>query len=479
MNRFAAKTLTFLVAVSLLGTSIVPLFERNVAHAQAGAAFETNPAVVGGITSIAASEALGSAAEVEQSIVTKIFNAIAWRVAKAAIHSMTRSIVNWINTGFEGSPAFVTDLNLELRNLGDAVARDFFTNLTANGGFDSPFLDRIVTGVGAAYYLNSSEERLQKRLKYTLNQYARDDRAFLDGDFEQGGFDAWFSVWLHQANNPIGAHYIAGTELANRIENEQFARLQDLMYGNGFRSWNGDCLLYDTTETSLGQEERCVKYDSVTPGSVIEEQLGITISSPLRQLELADSINEIVDALYAQMVTQIIGATGLVKISNPSSGGGRSALDRATDPNRGDNSGISQGFSYEVQARRKEVATFTTNWQRIRTKAQEASAAIASGSCGANGENKDFVASMLADATTEFNRGTEALAALDKIIQQLAAAGGATTGALDTSASEYSLLTSSGKIPTASDVARSRSESSNAKESLYTQLSEIIRQCGT
>src|SRR5262245_61869411 len=46
-------------------------------------------------------------------------------LARTILQSLMRSVINWANNGFEGSPAFVTDLKNNLRNLGDYVAGAF------------------------------------------------------------------------------------------------------------------------------------------------------------------------------------------------------------------------------------------------------------------------------------------------------------------------------------------------------------------
>ena len=486
MKTLAAKTLVLLVAFSLVGGTFLPLANITPrAHAQgANAAYEVNPAVVGGITAIAASAATSATAEVEQSLFSKILNGIAWRVAKAAIQAATRSLVVWINSGFEGSPAFVTNLNRELRNLGDAVARDFFTELSARGGFDSPFMNRVVTGVGAAYYLYSSEERLEKRLRYTLREYVRDDRAFLGGDFEAGGFNGWFSAWLHQANNPIGAHYVAGTELAAGIEAKQFARLQDLLYGNGFRSWNGDCIQYD--RESLSEEEQCVKYETKTPGSVIESQLENVLGSPIDQLELADSINEVVDALYSQLVTQVIMGSGLIGSTRPSSGGGRSTIDNATNPYRvtGDGqSGVGQAFLTTLETAQRDAGTYHSSWVRIRDAANEAKTAIdASGiRCNPTAQERSLVETALAEGNTAVERGLNAVTKISEILERVRTAinGGGNNTVLDTSSQEYLRLVSANGVPSTDEAKKAKFEASADSSSTYARLISIARACET
>src|SRR5690606_32479796 len=78
-----------------------------------------------------------------------VLDTLAWQAANLAIESMTKSLVNWINSGFQGSPAFVTDLNNNLRGVGDAVANQFFNELAmAYGDIQlSPFQDKVLDAV--------------------------------------------------------------------------------------------------------------------------------------------------------------------------------------------------------------------------------------------------------------------------------------------------------------------------------------------
>ena len=91
-----------LATAAIMGSFLVSYSTAPRAHAQFG-----GPVVV-----------IGDLPSIQKQVV----DAIAWTVAKTAVQSLTQSIVNWINSGFEGSPAFVTDLENNLGNLSDAVA---------------------------------------------------------------------------------------------------------------------------------------------------------------------------------------------------------------------------------------------------------------------------------------------------------------------------------------------------------------------
>ena len=61
---------------------------------------------------------------IERAAVTALQHA-ALIAARTAIQSVTRSTVNWIRSGFHGSPGFETNLGVNLQRLEDGVAMDF------------------------------------------------------------------------------------------------------------------------------------------------------------------------------------------------------------------------------------------------------------------------------------------------------------------------------------------------------------------
>ncbi|HEX8591210.1 MAG TPA: hypothetical protein VF696_00445, partial [Candidatus Paceibacterota bacterium] len=302
---------------------------------------ETNPALLAGIATMAGASTVSAANETTQTLIMQVLNGLAWTVAKTAIQSLTQSMVNWINSGFQGSPAFVTDLKENLGNLADAVAEDFITTLDTvvydNTGFSvrSPFQDQIAAALREEFYRTSSSYGFDARNPYTLGSNCANPTGHSSGDFSCG-YDGWFSMSQNPANNPIGRYMIARNELHRRIDSEAQRRISELTWGRGFLSWRGNCGPNSKQAAQgtvpLSQNDTSTKCRIRTPGAIIEESLGITVNSPLRQLEIADSINEIVGALAGQLVTQVLGGAGLSGVSQPASGGGRSFLDRASDP---------------------------------------------------------------------------------------------------------------------------------------------------
>ena len=204
-------------------------------------------------------------------------------IARIAIQGITDSVVRWINSGFQGSPAFVTDPGQFFTGIADEVAGTFIAG-TELGFLCEPFqLD-----IRAALNFNYSQ---RYRSSCTLTDVIRNVENFTDftkGNFSAGGWDGWISMTQNPNNNPYGAYVKAEEELAIRLRTAQGQELQLLQWGNGFLSWKDE----------NGKIQ--------TPGSVIESQLSNVLGSGIDQLELADEFNEIVGALMGQLVQKVL-----------------------------------------------------------------------------------------------------------------------------------------------------------------------------
>jgi hypothetical protein len=324
-------------------------------------------------------------------------DSIGWMIAKTAIASMQRSLVNWINSGFQGSPAFATDLRQNLVGVGDAVVGYVVGQIAGDvaGGLivNSPYQDQIATAIRTGYYLSTGGS-FYVRNPFTLNQYSQDPRRFLTGDFSQGGFDAWYEAVTNCQNNPYCAYQLAVNEVDRELALAGGQRLTELNWGNGFLSFRGDCLetadhatgayasahgsggsgevsndviaLVAAQNVSLADKEGCLNHSIKTPGAVIESQLNQALPKGMEGLVTADEIDEVIGALLQQLVNKVIGSTGLLSLSAPQSGGGRSYIDQAASqplrppPAEPDADTAAQ------------LAVFEVSWQSIGTAAQQA-----------------------------------------------------------------------------------------------------------
>lgn len=270
------------------------------------------------------------------SLNTKEFtlDGLALMVARIAIDVMTESIVNWINSGFDGNPTFVDNLGGYLTDVADASAGAFIQELGL-GFICSPFQLDVQIAVTLDYYAPYRD-----RARCTLTDVTDNIEGFLGGNFKDGGWRAWYALTANPNNNPYGAYIAAQRELAIRVRNAQGEQLNLLNFGNGFISIQEcDGVGADSSSTDLansgplggfgtaaqaqqaggvavGTQARTCRI--TTPGAVIERELGNVLGTNIRQLELADEINEVVGALVGQLLTQVLGPNGLTGVSRSS-----------------------------------------------------------------------------------------------------------------------------------------------------------------
>ncbi len=249
-------------------------------------------------------------------------------------------------------------------------------------------------------------------------------------------------------NDPYCAEFVAQEELINSLDSDIQERLSELSYGRGFMSWK-NCPDYeqedgvDTTigGASLSDEDQMVGCTISTPGSVIESQLEHQLGSGVRQLEIADSINEIVGALAAQIVKQALGGSGLLGASQPSEGGGRSFLDRVADESSAQTAGaLSEGFRDSVERERAWARTLQT------------AATAANEKCQVPGSDTEKAAEVAATLTRMTTVGTELDDIRTRIDQARTLSGARQSAFVSTISNDYSRILSSGRIPTAQDV---------------------------
>lgn len=541
-HNYFKKVGTRFIAVSLVLAITLPIaLTPRSAHAVLPTA-ESGPALIKHIVTSVSSVAtqasthvsagantISATKDTKDTIEDYIIRPLALALGRAAIKSITQSTVNWINGGFEGSPAFATDLKTNLRRLSDGVAQNFLLELANSAKIKSPFVDSLVTNVGAAYYLYSGRDALAAQLQDTLGQSSRDATAFRAGNFNEGGWGAFISQVTNDANNPIGARMLASQALAGRLSAAANQRTQELAWGSGFLSWKGDCIKSNAntsagahsggstttggatgtsghtgspgtggtgapntgggstaggTDTSgsahsLSDAEGCLDHETVTPGSFIENKLNIASDSPLRQLELAQSIDAIVGALAQQLISKALGGSGGLRgASSPKSGGGAPATTHTGTGNGTDDGGTGlitakDGFETTIQTSITQVTAWKADSQTILTVAESARTACVNNPT----QLADPINPAITSSTAAITKATELLASLSDLLEQLQ---DSSSGSDDLANSSYLLVISAYQalgIPSAVEMSRvaddAKDSGTSPSPSLYKSLSTL------
>ncbi len=315
-----------------------------------------------------------------------VLDGLVTTLLKQIVHQITGSIVNWINSGFEGSPAFIQNPGSFFLDVADQITGDF---LAKNGGplvnLCSPFSIDIRLALAFKY-----RPRIQQRYTCTIGKIIENSKnaiagasinGFTAGDFRQGGWPAFVSLTTEPQNNPFGAYLVAESELSIRVANAQIGKKEEISAGRGFLSWRDPkCTAENKKKKAANEAKVSNKIDQnpsagaewsdhteggyngaitdhqmniedcpiQTPGSVIAGTLDKQLGVPADALNLADEINEIVDALFAQLVTQVLQA-GLGGVSGNGAGDSSSYISQIQAEANTKNAGGTIGESQNTQ----------------------------------------------------------------------------------------------------------------------------------
>lgn len=298
MKRF----LTSLTIVCLLATAVP---QPRAAEAQFGGDIVFDPANVIQNTTTAAQSAIQAALTDALVIKEYTLDGIAYGVARVFIQSMVRSIINWINSGFAGSPAFVTDLERYLQGVADQIVSD--TLLGSDLAFlCDPFELDVRIALATSY--NQRRDALGDipPAQCTLDDVSNNVEGFLSGSFSDGGWPAWFELTQSESNDPNRAYFRTQYQLAKEIKDEQGEETKYLEFGDGFLSFR----VCEQTASQGGGRENCT---ITTPGRLISDQLNSALGAGRDMLITADEIDEIIGALLAQLAQQALtGSFGLL-----------------------------------------------------------------------------------------------------------------------------------------------------------------------
>jgi hypothetical protein len=283
-------------------------------------------------------------------------NGVANAAAKSVLQSFTTKTINWAKTGFDGNPFYVRDIDSYMKSIRDEKVSSFLQDVPNADPVFGIALRSIITEQVTGF--------TDGRLTQIMNTpEAREYEAF-QNDFTQGGWNAF----LNPRNNAVGAYFNAVDRLSSIVDTAKQNVRDELVQGNGFLSMkkcaeyatnrvapNGttdkaSCIAeYNTdkaseaatcatratqilkdgcmqsvntkyegllancdtafTDTSgfesTGNSNRCLRYETVTPGALISNQVSAVLNSPINQSIAADSINEVVGGFFDSMLNNL------------------------------------------------------------------------------------------------------------------------------------------------------------------------------
>lgn len=239
-------------------------------------------------------------------------DSVGYCIINAVLEYITQATVDWINSGFDGNPAFVEDPEKFFGDIAENETANFLQQIVGQAtGIDicQPFRLQIVTGLsGGSGGRNSYPQQARcgfDDMKAAIGDSGVDFdyQAYTSGSADySGSLNAWREVTQNDQNNFYGAYFLAQAELEKRLSVQQNNATLDLTMGKGFLSFKS--CTEDSTTTDPDGNTVPVKGTCrvTTPGGVIEDQVNRSLGAGRDRLLLADKFDQIITALVNQLI---------------------------------------------------------------------------------------------------------------------------------------------------------------------------------
>lgn len=237
-------------------------------------------------------------------------NAIGYCVINAVLEYITQATIDWINSGFDGNPAFVEDPAKFFGDIAEAESANFLQQVVEGAtGIDicQPFRLQIVTGLaggGGSRFANQARCTFDDmKAALGVSGVDFDYNAYTSGNSPyNGSLNAWWNVTQYDQNNSYGAYALAQQELQRRLSIQQNSATLDLTMGRGFlsvKSCTKDSTTTDADGNTVPVKGTC---RTTTPGGVIEDQANRALGAGRERLVMADKFDQIITALVNQLI---------------------------------------------------------------------------------------------------------------------------------------------------------------------------------
>lgn len=214
-NKTTQKIISALLIISILAPSVLfSMPKQTVAQV-----VSTDPPLIGVEVGHAAASATNATANTT-SLALKIKDAakeilkqILMTVARKLLQDMTKSTINWVNSGFHGSPLFLQNPESFFKD----IAKYEIRTMVDMFGYDPnkfPFGKDFALNT-----INAYKRTLDNNAAYTLNKVMTEPQArqFRD-NFNVGGWNGFLINTQYPQNNYLGFQMIATEALAKKLQ---------------------------------------------------------------------------------------------------------------------------------------------------------------------------------------------------------------------------------------------------------------------
>ena len=216
-------------------------------------------------------------------------------------------MVDWIGSGFvekngNSSPLFIT--NIEIFNL--SISNEVTTSIIQEvdqSGICEAFKDDVIITLTKEYQART-QTGIPEQVTCPLDEVtgdAEDTKAFLNGNFEKGGWGAWFEMIGNPENTPVGSKIANTRRLQEQIDEAQEIAKTQADRGNGFKDL---IVCPDENEETTGGgastlpasiRNKCV---IIQPAIIIQEAFSKQLGTAADAYNNMDEFNDLKTDIY-------------------------------------------------------------------------------------------------------------------------------------------------------------------------------------
>ena len=254
-----------------------------------------------------------------------VLDGLAWTAANVIIDKFGDALVDWIRNGFDGSPMFLSDPEGFFRDtandLSGAIINDLdmewlcdpLGKLRINLDFFFPGTDRAkyrctFNDIADTFESYANRDDISDWIDVNVNVRERNIVRLYGSDYRNGGFLMWLFT-AQKKNNDLGRTLQTADDVYAAVNARVGIEGFQLNLYKGFfgirkcvEYVEGGELAGVTSEGKNAGKAPCKKWETKTPGTLVQDQLDDVGGKDLSRLQVADEIDEIIGALATTMM---------------------------------------------------------------------------------------------------------------------------------------------------------------------------------
>jgi len=214
-------------------------------------------------------------------------------LVKRIVDEMTNEVVQWAQSGFEGSPMFIQDWRQFADQAVDIAFSSVLEDLGSKWGVNlcGPFLPQLQ--VHLALLAEGANSRYSYTPRCTVENFTQNIQNMATM-FESGGWVSFDNMISPDGNNPVWLSMRLSDEFYRTTQNQSEANKNEAEAGGGFLSQK-KCI-----DPEGGDSTNCKRWQAQTPGDLVADEVAQSFGA---DFQYSDNIQSMVAAVVNGLIT--------------------------------------------------------------------------------------------------------------------------------------------------------------------------------